>query len=142
MKGVVALIVVDNPSLKVFERFQKEIEPIVGEGNLSMNASETIAKGKYARLLLMGMPTDRSDLEGNECSVNLSFQTEAFADGIFAQNDAYDIDSAIHKCMVGMGFRRTFGPEVLDNIDSRIKRVVSRYGRVYTGQLLGETTGA
>ena len=130
------MIVVDNPSLKVFERFQKEIEPIVGEGNLSMNASETIAKGKYARLLLLGMPTDRSDLEGDECSVNLSFQTEAFADGIFAQNDAYD------RCMVGMGFRRTFGPETLDNIDSRIKRVVSRYSRVYTGQLLGETTEA
>lgn len=40
--------------------------------------------------------------------------------------------------MIGMGFRRTYGPELMGNADDSIKRLVSRYTRIYTGQLLGE----
>lgn len=48
----------------------------------------------------------------------------------------YQIDDASHKAMVSMGFQRTYGPEQQQNADNSIKRVISRYSRVYTGELL------
>lgn len=132
--------VVKNPVSDVFERWSKEIEPVVGKGNFSMEKSQTIASTKkmYARLLMLGNPTVNSDLEGDECATTLSFQVESYAPGSNAKSlsKAYEIDSASHKAMVDMGFRRSYGPEPQNNAEDSIKRVVSRYSRIYTGQLL------
>lgn len=105
-----------------------------------MSQSGTLAsnKTKYARIFMMGNPTRDGDLEGDECSTIPAFQVDSFAKGTKALSEVYDIDNVSHKTMVSMGFRRTYGPELLENSDSTIKRVVSRYNRVYTGQLLGE----
>ena len=132
--------VIKNPVSDVFERWAKEIETVVGKGNYSMEKSKTIATSKkvYARLLMLGNPTTNSDLEGDECATMLSFQTESYAAGsnTKALSKAYEIDSASHKAMVEMGFRRAYGPEMQNNAEGSIKRVVSRYSRIYTGQLL------
>ena len=131
---------VDNPVSKVYARWQEQIVKIVGKGNYSMSQSGTLAsnKTKYARIFMMGNPTRDGDLEGDECSTIPAFQVDSFAKGTKALSEVYDIDDVSHKAMIGMGFRRTYGPELLENSDSTIKRVVSRYSRVYTGQLLGE----
>lgn len=131
---------VDNPVSKVYARWQEQIVKIVGKGNYSMSKSGTLAsnKTKYARIFMMGNPTRDGDLEGDECSTIPAFQVDSFAKGTKALSEVYDIDDVSHKAMIGMGFRRTYGPELLENADSSIKRVVSRYSRVYTGQLLGE----
>lgn len=131
---------VDNPVSKVYARWQEQIVKIVGKGNYSMSQSGTLAsnKTKYARIFMMGNPTRDGDLEGDECSTIPAFQVDSFAKGTRALSEVYAIDDVSHKAMVGMGFRRTYGPELLENSDSTIKRVVSRYSRVYTGQLLGE----
>lgn len=63
-----------------------------------------------------------------------SFQVDSFA-GFKSLSIVYDIDNASHEAMVSMGFRRTYGPEEQSNIDNSIKRIVSRYSRVYTGTL-------
>lgn len=133
-------VTVDNPVSKVYARWQEEIIKIVGKGNFSMSQSGTLAsnKTKYARIFMMGNPTRDGDLEGDECSTIPAFQVDSFAKGTKALSEVYDIDDVSHKAMVSMGFRRTYGPELLENSDSTIKRVVSRYNRVYTGQLLGE----
>lgn len=132
------MITVDNPAEKVFKRWSAAIEPVVGAGNYSMSNSRTIVDSdKYARIFLMGNPTSRADLEGNESAATISFQVDSFAAGKKALTDAYEIDAASHQAMVDMGFRRTYS-EMLENIDSNIKRVTSRYSRIYTGQLLGE----
>lgn len=131
--------VINNPVFDVFERWSKEIEPVVGKGNFSMEKSQTIASTKktYARLLMLGNPTTNSDLEGDECATMPSFQVESYASsGTKSLSKAYEIDSASHKAMVGMGFRRSYGPEPQNNAEDSIKRVVSRYNRIYTGQLL------
>lgn len=131
--------VINNPVSDVFKRWSKEIEPVVGKGNFSMEKSQTIASTKktYARLLMLGNPTTNSDLEGDECATMPSFQVESYASsGTKSLSKAYEIDSASHKTMVGMGFRRTYGPEPQNNAEDSIKRVVSRYSRIYTGQLL------
>lgn len=129
---------IKNPVSDVFERWSKAIAPVVGKGNYSMDKSQTIASTKkaYARLLMLGNPTTRSDLGGDECATTPSFQTESYATGTKALSKVYDIDSASHGAMVDMGFRRTYGPETQNNAEDSIKRVVSRYSRIYTGQLL------
>lgn len=129
---------IKNPVAEVFQRWGKTIESVVGKGNYSMEKSVTIAdnKKKYARLLLMGNPTQSTSLEGHECATVLSFQTEGYASGTKALSIAYDIDSVNHEAMVSMGFRRTYGPEEVANSEKSFKRIISRYSRVYTGQLL------
>lgn len=134
-------VTVENPVSKVYDRWQEEIIKIVGKGNFSMSQSGTLAsnKTKYARIFMMGNPTKDGDLEGDECSTVPSFQVDSFAKGTKALSEVYAIDNVSHKAMVGMGFRRTYGPELIENSDSTIKRVVSRYSRVYTGYLPDET---
>lgn len=131
---------VDNPVSKVYSIWSTEIEKKVGRGNFSMSQSGTLAsnKTKYARIFMMGNPGNSWDLEGDECATMPSFQVDSFAKGTKALSEVYDIDDVSHKSMVSMGFRRIYGPELVENSDSTIKRVVSRYSRVYTGQLLGE----
>nr|WP_297874298.1 hypothetical protein [uncultured Blautia sp.] len=134
------MITVDNPVSKVYSIWSAAVENKVGKGNYSMSQSGTLAsnKTKYARIFMMGNPTRDGDLEGDECSTIPAFQVDSFAKGTKALSEVYAIDDVSHKAMVGMGFRRSYGPELLENSDSTIKRVVSRYSRVYTGQLLGE----
>lgn len=129
---------INNPVSEVFSRWSKDIQPTVGKGNFSMEKSQTIASGKtkYARLFMMGNPTQSTSLEGHECATVLSFQTESYASGTKALSTAYEIDSKSHQAMVGMGFRRIYGPVRQNNADNSIKRVVSRYSRIYTGTLL------
>lgn len=129
---------IEPPVLEVFERWRKAVEPIVGKGNFSMEKSQTIASGKtkYVRLFMMGNPTQSTSLEGHECATVLSFQTESYASGTKALSTAYEIDSKSHQAMVSMGFRRTYGPEEVANSEKSFKRIISRYSRIYTGQLL------
>ena len=103
-----------------------------------MEKSQTIAtdKKKYARLFLMGNPTQSSSLDGSECATVLSFQVESYASGTKALSTAYEIDSKSHQAMISMGFRRTYGPEEVANSEKSFKRIISRYSRIYTGQLL------
>lgn len=133
-------VTVENPVSKVYDRWQEEIIKIVGKGNFSMSQSGTLAsnKTKYARIFMMGNPGNAWDLEGDECASMPSFQVDSFAKGTKALSEVYAIDDVSHKCMTGLGFRRVYGPELLENSDSTIKRVVSRYSMIYTGQLLGE----
>ena len=126
---------IKNPVSDVFEHWKTAMEAKIGVGNCSMDSSSLIAKAPYARLQLMSNPGYRWDLEGNENATTLSFQAESFADGQKALTKVYDIDDVSHKAMASMGFRRTYGPELIENADKSIKRVVSRYSRVYTGFL-------
>lgn len=130
---------IKSPAVDVFTRWRKPIEALIGKGNCSMEQSKTVAKTPYARLLFLGGPQYSTDLSGNENATSISFQAECFASGTGALTKVYNIDDTSHAEMVSMGFRRTFGPELIENIDTSIKRTVSRYSRVYTGELLEES---
>ncbi len=132
------VITVENPVSKVYNIWSMEIEKKVGKGNFSMSQSGTLAsdKTKYARIFMLGNPGNAWDLEGDECATMPSFQVDSFAKGTKALSEVYDIDDVSHKCMISLGFRRNYGPELIENADSNIKRLVSRYNRIYTGQLL------
>lgn len=124
---------VKNPSPDVFERWSEAIEPLVGKGNYAMDMTSKIAKAPYARIFMMGNPGTAWDLEGDECATSASFQVESFASGKRPLSSVYKIDDASHKVMTEMGFRRTYGPELINNDDPLIRRVISRYQRIFTG---------
>ena len=127
--------VVKNPVSEVFSEWGTVMESVVGSGNYAMSSSKTLAKfTKFARMFLMGNPGFRWDIEGDECGTNLSFQVDSFASGQKALSIVYDIDETSHQIMNELGFRRTYGPELWED-DSNIKRVTSRYTRLYTGHL-------
>lgn len=130
--------VIGSPAVAVFTRWRKPIEAAIGKGNCSMEQSKTVAKTPFARLLFLGGPQRSTDLMGNENATTISFQAESFASGTGALTQVYNIDNVSHQALVSMGFMRTYGPELIDNIDTSIKRTVSRYSRVYTGDLLDE----
>lgn len=132
-------ITVKNPISDVYQRWREAMIPVVGEKNCPMSRSKTIAKAtKFSRIFPMESPGTRWDLEGDECATMPSFQVDSFASGQKSFSKAFDIDEESHKVMTSMGFRRTYGPEALENEDSTIQRVTSRYTMLYTGYLLGE----
>lgn len=127
--------IVKNPVSEVFSAWGAVMENVVGSGNYTMSSSKTLAKfTKFARMFLMGNPGSRWDIEGDECGTNLSFQVDSFASGQKALSIVYEIDGESHQIMTELGFRRTYGPELRED-DSNIKRVTSRYTRLYTGNL-------
>ena len=129
---------IESPVLEVFSRWGAAVSNITGADNYSMDGSETNASGKkaYAQLYMLGNPITRGDLEGDECATMPSFQVNCFTSGSKALTRVYELDKISHKAMVSMGFRRTYGPEPMFFGDSGIKKLVSRYSRIYTGTLL------
>lgn len=123
---------VKNPITQVFGEWSKKMRTVVGHNNVRVSSSGLVASAPFARIFLMGAPTHRKTLDGTEASVTLSMQTDVFSSGERGLSDAYDYDQESHDAMVSMGFRRTYGPELIDNADSDIKRVVSRYSLIYT----------
>ncbi len=124
--------IIKNPVAEVFDVWKEAVKTVVGN-NYSMDSSSQIAKAPYARILLMGNTGRAWDTEGNEVATTPSFQCESFASGKKPLNQVYKIDEVSHQAMTNLGFRRTYGPELIENQDSAIRRVVSRYQRVYTG---------
>jgi hypothetical protein len=126
---------IKNPAVEIFTKWGEAMEPVMGEGNYAYDVSSTVAndKTKYARMFLLGAPTYRAELEGSETALNVSVQVEMFASGKRAATNVYTYDDVSHACMIGMGFTRTYGPELTTNADSTIKRLVSRYSRLWCG---------
>lgn len=129
--------IIENPSEAVFNYWKTIVSPIVGANNLSMDQPTQIEKKPFARLFMMGSPVRQADLDGNEISTSISFQAESYGTGRKALDDAYKIDSASHQAMVNMGFERYYGPELIQsNNEPLVRRVISRYQRIYTGYFL------
>lgn len=105
--------------------------------NISLEKSAEIAKFPYIHFQLLGAPTSHSDLEGDECAVNISFQLDCYSN--VSASDAYRISEESHKVLKGILMcDRNFGPEFLKNADSAIRRVTSRYSRIFTGEFTKE----
>ena len=123
---------VQDPWEEVFAQWGMAVSAIVGEDGYSADNTTTVAKFPFARLLLTGAPTADMDLYGNETAIQPAFTVESFAMGNGALTLARRIDAASHAAMISMGYRRTYGPSVIENTDSNIKRIVSRYIGLYT----------
>ena len=122
-----------NPFADFYTAWKNEMKTVIAEKNISADVASTAASTPYARMFLMQNPTADSDLEGNECATSISFQVEIFTSGNKALDKAYTYDAVSHDALISMGFRRTYGASLIDNADSNVKRLVSRYSMLFTG---------
>ena len=115
----------------VFARWGESISQTAVKDNYSMENSTTVAKLPAATLYFQGLPTSASDLEGNESSVMPTVQVDIYTKGQRALTEAYSIDELSHSALVGMRFRRSYGPELIQSTGPSIKRLTSRYTRLF-----------
>lgn len=130
------VLTIKNPAGEIFDRWSELMEPVVGEGNATYGTAtdQLNGKGVFARLTVADAPTWDRDISGNECALNVAVLVEIYStEGL---NSVYDVDYESHKILASMGLERSFGPELIDNIESNIKRLVSRYTIVYAGSFL------
>lgn len=124
------------PQDKVFEKWGQAVKSVVGD-NYSYNEKSTMSTYPYMRLFDIGVREVSSDLEGDECAIEIDFQVESYARGQLASSTVKKLDIVSHRALKNMGCKRIFSGAV-ENIDSSIKRYVSRYTLLYTGYLIGE----
>lgn len=130
--------VVKNPLEDVAGLLKQAVAPeYIKEENFYVDENDIIAGFNAVRLLYLGGPMSDSDLEGDECATMISFQVESYATGpnkLTAQKSAWELDGVCHQLMIDLGFRRSY-QGLVSTPDSNVKRVVSRYSRIYTGEL-------
>ena len=115
----------------VFARWGESISQTAVKDNYSMENSTVVAEIPAATLYFTGLPTTDSDLEGNEASVTPTAQVDIYTKGQRALSQAYEIDDVSHETLVrSFGFRRSYGPELIQSTDPSIKRLTSRYTRL------------
>lgn len=113
----------------VFAKWCEALKDMVGD-NVSMENSTVVNSMPYATMYFQGLPTDSADLEGNENSITPSIQIDIYTSGQKALSKGYEIDEKSHAALTGMGFRRSYGPELIQATDPSIKRLTSRYTRI------------
>ena len=113
----------------VFAKWCEALKNMVGD-NVSMENSTIVNSMPYAMMYFQGLPTDSADLEGNENSITPSIQIDIYTSGQKALSKGYEIDEKSHAALISMGFRRSYGPELIQATDPSIKRLISRYSRV------------
>lgn len=112
-----------------YAKWGEAISAKVGD-NYSMENSSIVSVMPYASLYFLGVPGNSYDLEGDEGAVMPTLQVDIYTNGQRALTKAYEIDEISHSALVGMGYRRTYGCELIQSTDPSIKRLVSRYSRV------------
>lgn len=115
----------------VYAAWSEAISKTAVKDNYSMENSTVVAELPAATLYFQGLPTTDGDLEGNEASVTPAIQVDIYTKGQKALSQVYEIDDVSHETLVrNFGFRRSYGPELIQSTDPSIKRLTSRYTRV------------
>ena len=112
-----------------YEKWSNAVKEKVGK-NYSMENSATVSRMPYASMYFQGLPTSGSALEGGEAAVTPSVQIDIYTNGQRALTKAYEIDEVSHSALLSLGYTRSYGPELIQNIDPSIKRLTSRYSRL------------
>ena len=116
----------------IFVKWSEAIKQTPVKDNYSMENSTVVAELPAATLYFQGMPTSDSDLIGAEASITPTVQVDVYTKGQRALTQAYKIDEVSHGVLNGVyGFRRSYGPELIQSTDPSIKRLTSRYTRLF-----------
>jgi hypothetical protein len=127
--------VLDNPTPRIFEKWNNAIKDIVGEGNFSFGATDTIATLPFAVFIpLEGQPLEYV-LEGDESQVEINIQIDSYAK---STSKAYEIDSFNKQFFARLGFTCTGQADFTRLTNSNIARVTSRFALRYNGKLFEE----
>lgn len=83
------------------------------------------AEFPYANLSLIGRPTNGSDLVGDEATITLTFETEAYINNN-KYLTAYAIDNASAEFFLNLGFRRVGNSELI-RVSNTVTKVTSQF---------------
>lgn len=93
------------------------------------------AEFPYANLSLVGRPTNGGDLEGDEMSVDLTFDCQSFINNNKYMT-LYAIDRANAEFFLGLGFRR-IGDSQITRVSNTVTQIMSRFTLTnFTGEFL------
>lgn len=96
-----------------------------------------VAKFPYANLRMLGRPQDGGDLEGDESSLDLTYEAECYINDNKIMS-LYDMDSASAQYFHNLGFRRIGDSQIIKTSDT-VTKITSRfYLRNYCGSFLNE----
>ena len=115
----------------VYAAWSEAISKTAVKDNYSMENSTTVAQIPAATLFFNGIPGKTWDLEGDESTAIPTLQVDIYTKGQRALTQAYEIDAVSHETLTRMGFRRVTGAELIQSTDPSIKRLISRYTRVW-----------
>ena len=115
----------------VYAAWSEAISKTAVKDNYSMENSTVVAQIPAATLFFNGIPGNTWDLEGDESTVIPTLQVDIYTKGQRALTQAYEIDAVSHETLTRMGFRRVTGAELIQSTDPSIKRLISRYTRVW-----------
>ena len=106
--------------------------------HFAMISDKSLAEFPCATLMMLGRPTNVTDLENHEITVDLTFQTDCYID-TDRVTDLYEMDTACWEFFQELGFRRMGdgSPVVISN--SNVKRLTSRFTlQNFAGRFLKE----
>lgn len=106
--------------------------------HFGMINDKSVAEFPYANLSMLGRPTNVTDLDNNEVTVDLTFQTDCYIDSMKILS-LYEMDTACWEFFNGLGFRRMGDatPSAVSN--TNVKRLTSRFTlRNFNGRFLKE----
>ena len=107
-----------------------------GAKHFGMFNDKSVANFPYANLMMVGRPTNVTDLENHEATVDLTFQTDCYIDSNKIMS-LYEMDTACWEFFNELGFRRMGDatPSTISN--SNVKRLTSRFTlRNFNGRFL------
>lgn len=83
------------------------------------------AEFPYANLKLIGRPKNAGDLEGDEASISLTFEAEAYINNE-KYTDLYRIDNASAKFFTELGFSRVGDSQPI-KVSDTVTKITSRF---------------
>lgn len=92
--------------------------------NFGMITDGAIAKFPYGNLRMIGNLTNASDMENNEATWNLSFQTDFFINTT-KLSEIYEMDSVSRRFFAEHGFRKM--GESVPQMQNKVTQLTSRY---------------
>lgn len=119
---------------EIYKAWKAYLEEHSGAKNFGMVNDGTVAKFPYANLQMIGDSTNITDVSGDECTINLTFQTDVYIDNEKYYSLLYPMDEACRDFFVNLGFRKV-GDSMPMNANG-ITRLTSRFNLShYNGNL-------
>ena len=111
---------------KIYKAWRVYLLEHSGAKHFGMVNDQSVAEFPYANLMMVGRPTNVTDLENHEITVDLSFQTDCYSDSQKVSM-LYEMDNACWEFFQELGFRR-MGDATLSVVSySNVKRLTSRF---------------
>lgn len=111
---------------KIYQAWREHLLANSDARHFGMFNDKSVADFPYANLMKIGSPTDATDLENNEATVDLTFQTDCYINNSDI-TALYVMDDACWVFFNELGFRKMgdSAPTVINNSD--VKRLTSRF---------------